>query len=300
MRVSTIVTPIVAVASLVVANDLVEFTPTLLVETRVSQALQDTSPAGIFEIDAAEAGFELVYDEKLVGTIVVEYDGANAGIAEALTSYQVTDLFSVTAGHFANNFGGLETEAMSDPLLIDNVETNVPGIQFDFTGSKLYGGVAVYQGILNENLKSFVPAIGVNINDIVDLKVSSRIEAVNDDIITDLSAAITVAPIDALTLRGEIYGELNEKEEDAGKIFGYYGEIDFYLSDKWTILSRVDQIISDIDAEKKGGQFMVQGGASYSVIDPLSIAIAVGANGERVADEDEWSPFVAAELQFEL
>ncbi len=299
-RIGSTMVSLLAVASLVLADDLVEFTPSILVETRISQELQDNPPAGAIELDAAEVGVELVYDEKLVGAIVVEYADETAGIAEARTFFQATDVFSVTAGLFVNNFGGLETASLFDPLLIDHVETNVPGLQLDFTGSSLYGGVAIYQGLQNGNLKSFVPAIGVNINDVVDLKVSSRIEAVGSDVITDLSTVLTIAAGDALTLRGEMYSELNEKEEDAGKMFGFYGEIDFALTEKLTILGRVDQIVTDIDADKKSGQLMVHGGASYSVVEPLRVAVAVGANNEKVLDEDDWSPFIAAELQFEL
>ncbi len=294
---------ITSLATVTFAENNFDFTPSLLVKVGASQILKDGAGAGSVYVDVVEAGFELVYKEKLAGTFVLEYDESAAAFAEAFLDYQFTDHFSLTGGQFVNGFGTLETEALSTPLILDIVETNVPGFQANFLGEKLYGGLAVYQG-MNDNFKAIVPSFGVNINDVVDFKVASRIDATGDDVYTDISTSIGIFPTDVITVRGELYVETAAKpvedSEEKAKGLGYYAEVDFFVGENWTLLSRFDQVILDTEADKKSGETMIHGGVGYNILEPLRVGLAVGANNAFVADEDDWTPFVAAELKLEL
>lgn len=286
----------------------VEFNPTLLISAAASQDLHSDASTGEITLEKVEAGFELVVAEKLTGFVLVEHDEGNIALCEAFASYAFNDLLTLTAGQLANNCGDFTSEAIYDPLIIDYAETKEPAVQLDVTGKMLYGGLTVYNGMITENFSAFVPMLGININDVVDLKASARVELGKKNWV-DYSLVAGVFPIEKLALRGELYLETMgkpEAEDDegnisyAGKVFGYYGEADFYPSDKWTIFGRYDQIIDDIDADKKSGTQLIQAGAGYSIIDPLRFALSFGMHNSEIEDKSDWTPAISAEARFEL
>lgn len=277
----------------------VEFNPTLLISAAASQDLKKDASTGELTLEKVEAGFELAIEEKLTGFVLLEHDEGNIALCEAFASYAFNDVFTLTAGQLANNCGDFSSEAIYDPLIIDYAETKEPAVQLDVTGEMLYGGFTVYNGMITENFSAFVPMIGININDKVDLKASMRCELGTKNWI-DYSFVAGIFPVEKLALRGELYLESEAKPDAAGKVFGYYGEADFYPTEKWTVFGRYDQIIDDIDADKKSGTQLIQAGAGYSIIEPLRFALSCGLHNSRIEESNDWTPAISAEARFEL
>lgn len=276
-----------------------EFTPSLLIETGVNQSLKKDAETGSLFVEKMEAGMEMAWGEKLTGAVIVEHDEGNIALSEVLVTYGFNDIFSLSAGQLVNNFGDYGSEALTDPLIIDYGETKEPAVMLDITGSTFYGAVALYNGVLSGKLNGIVPSIGFNANDLVDLKLSGRMESAGGDLFTDLSAVAAITP-ELFTLKGELYLETKEKEKDAGKVFGYYAEADIYAGEKWTIFGRWDHVIDDIDANEKSGLMQIQAGAGFTPLEPLRLGAALGFDNNFSGSESDWTPSIAAEVKFEL
>ncbi len=85
-------------ATVVLAENNISFTPTLLVATDIIQELDKDAEAGSIAVDAVEAGFELGYGENLIGAINLETDFEDGAVSillnEALVSYSFNDILS--------------------------------------------------------------------------------------------------------------------------------------------------------------------------------------------------------------
>jgi len=279
-----------------------EFTPQLLLEAGANQRV-DTTIVGNLFVEKMEAGFELGIGEKLTALTNVEYNAEDEGIElnEAKAIYQFTDIFSLSAGKLVNNFGSFESEALTDPLIKEFAETKSASVQFDFVGEKLYGGVTAYNGIMNNNFGSFVPAIGFALEEKLDFKISARTELFPNESFTDLSANIRISPIEKFAVLGELYIELNEKPIDSvttSKLIGSMGELDFYPTEKWTIFGRFDHLK---EQKSEFTTMMVQAGAGFNIVEQLRAGLSFDMNGAKEKDVAiEWIPAISAELKFEL
>ncbi len=277
-----------------------EITPALLISTALSQELDKDADAGQITLEKVEAGFEVLFGDETSGFVLFELDEGNIVLCEAFVSYAFNDMLRLTAGQLANNCGDFTSEAIYDPMILDYAETNQPAVQLDISGEKLYGGVTVYNGIITDDFSACVPSVGININDIVDFELSARIEFDKYTTYADYSFVAGIFPTEKLAFRGELYAETEEKEENVGKVLGYYGEADIYPSEKWTIFGRYDHVINDIDNAKKSGHMKIQAGGGFNITDPLRVALSAGVDNIIENEKSDWTPSLAAELRFEL
>ncbi len=277
------------------AKDL-EFCHQLLIETEFSQDLNSDLKAGSSALAKMEAGFELSYKEKLTSAVNfeadVESENVNIQLNEAFLNYSLNDIISLTFGQFVNNFGVLESEALSDPLIKDDVETKVPGFQIDLGTDQFFGGLSIYQGLISGNFKAIVAAIGINFDDKFTAKLSSRIEEA-DDIQADLSFGFGLIPIDMFAFNAELYTELIEKkgEDENSKKLGYYVDAGIFPTEKLSLALQFNQFFQNISEDGSEGDLMLfDFSVGYVIFDPFSLTLAFTAEGENIADTYEWSP----------
>lgn len=289
-----------------------KFTPALLIEAEISQGFtKDESkklPKAEIGLGKVEAGFEIEY-EKVTGIVNFEYDSEDEGrilLNEAVSTVSATDKFSISAGLFVNSFGMLTSEALSDPLILDNVETKAPGLQLDLEGKKFFGSLTLYQGVYNENFQSFVPALGLQLNERFTAKISSRIEVLEDTSYVDLSAAVAVQPIELLKFQAELYSELfsknitNDEESSNSKALGYYAEIALYPKEVISIVGRFDQRINDLDADTKSGLMAIELSGGYQFFDPFCVHAGLTFMNDYLGSTDNWNSLLTLQAAFEL
>jgi hypothetical protein len=274
----------------------------LLIEAEVGQELKSESKAGTIAIGKMEAGFELSKG-SLSAVINLEADvdskSYSIQVNEAFISYGFTDIVSADAGQFVNAFGILGSEALSDPLIKDIVETKVPAVQLNIGNETVYGAVAVYNGLITDNFKAFVPAFGVNFSDKFSSRLSSRIEIDQDSVYADLSFGFKVTPVDLFSFDTELYSELTRK--NGSKIFGYYAEVVLVPTEKLLFALKFDQLINDVDKSKRDGDLLlidISGG--YTIVDPLTTTLSLQFNGTNGNSKYEWSPMLLFNICFEI
>lgn len=289
-----------------------EFNPALLVEAEVVQMFnKDDSgsvPKGAFGLGKVEAGFEIAY-EKVSGTINYEFDADDEDrilLNEAFAAVSPNEILTISAGQFVNGFGLIESAALSDPLIFDDIETKAPGLQFAIEGDALFGSVATYQGSNNNDFRTFVPAIGLSLNDKFLAKISSRIEIMNDTSYFDMNAAIQVTPIDLLMFQAELYSEAKSKdisEDDtpvSQKALGYYAEIAVTPKEELTIVGRFDQRINDLDANTQSGAMAIEIAGGYQFFEPFCVHMGLTFVNNYEGDTDNWESGLTIQAAFEL
>lgn len=277
------------------AKDL-EFNPQLLIETEFSQDLNSDLKAGSSALAKMEAGFELCYKEKLTSAVNIEADVeseiVNVQLNEAFLNFTPKSMVSITFGQFVNNFGILESEALSDPLIKGDVETKVPGFQISLGSDKLFGALCLYQGMITENFKAFVPSFGVNLNDKFSAKLSARIEVDSDNTYSDLSFGFAFMPIDFIAFHSELYTELTEKviEEENFKKLGYFIDFALFPTEKLSFALKFDQLLMNTsDHLEEGDLLLLDFSIGYSIFDPFSITLSFSSEAENIDSSYEWS-----------
>lgn len=291
----------------VFSNEHLNFTPQLLIESEFSQDINEDLKAGSSALAKMEAGFELVFKEKLAAVTSVEADveseNINVQLNEAFIDYSPKDIVNFSIGQFVNSFGILESEALSDPLIKDYVETKAPGCQMNLGNDKLFGSLSIYQGMITENFKTFVPAFGINLNDKFVSKLSARIEIDHDKTYSDLSFGMGIFPIELIAFQSELYVELVKKEldEEESKILGYYADLAFFPLEKLSLAVQCNHLICNIsDHHSERDMLLFDASIGYSIFDPFSLTLAFTAEGENVSNEYEWSSAVTLNATVEF
>lgn len=282
--------------SFLIAEDKLEFTPQLLIEAEFGQELNSGLKAGSSALAKMEAGFELCFKEKLTALTNVEADveseNVNIQLNEAFLNFAPKDFVNFTFGQFVNAFGILESDALSDPLIKDDVETKVPGFQVDLGNDNLYGSLTIYQGLVTDNFKAFVPAFRINLDDKFTAKISARIEMA-EEIYSDLSFGFGIMPADIFAFHAELYTELVEKvfEEEATKKLGYFADVALFPVEKLSLAVQFNQLI--LNTKKlvtEGDLLLIDVSVGYAVFDPFTITLAFTAEGENITNSYEWTP----------
>lgn len=287
---------LLTLSSFLIAEERFDFTPQLTIETEFGQDLNSDLKAGSSALAKMEAGFKLCFKEKLIAATNIEADveseNVNIQLNEAFLKFAPKDIANFSFGQFVNSFGVLESEALSDPLIKDDVETKVPGFQVDLGNEKFYGAISIYQGLMTNNFKACVPALGMNLNNKFTAKLSARIEMA-EDTYSDLSFGFGIMPAEIFAFHAELYTELIEKvfEDVSTKKLGYFADAAIFPVEKLLLALQFNQLILNTkENDKEGDILLIDVSVRYTVFNPFTLTLAFTTEGENISDNYEWTP----------
>lgn len=282
--------------------------PYVLAELLLMQEAKYGADYGSIAPRDVEAGITVTYQDKLAASIVIALgDDYNIELNQAFINYAFTDNLHLSAGVVESGFGILEFNSLNYPLIYDDLEVIVPSIMVDMHGERIFGSIAMYQGVQTDNLLSFLPTFGVTLGDFALLKASGRFEFEDGRSYSDISLGLALTPADFIEIRSEFVTDLQDKDsfDDGGnpislRMMGYFVEAGFFMGDNWLFAARYDDRISDYTVKNKEGIRAIEGSANYTVFEPFSVGLGVTFLQEYTETTSSWHPVVSLLAHFDI
>lgn len=239
------------------------------VELDMAQNLSKNNATGNASVGTVELDVDFECPGNIGGMLAVlaENDMSAVSFDEASMRFKPVDRLEIKGGHFLMPFGELSTELLTDPLIIDAVETKAAGVRAGIKTGLFTASAAIYNFSGTNRLEAGAARAAYSFKESGTISVSLRSRPGMN---ADMDAAVSV-PVSVVTFIGEAYKSISRPEGQNIPVFGFYGELNVNPVEPLMVAARFER--STEGAQNSTGTERIAAGSVYSLNKHISTGV---------------------------